>query len=152
MFSSLIRYKVKGNEAVILLMNGENVKFIFGRAVLHYVDVLRKLQSDKELEFSDDVFRVSIQDNIEKLEGILKGLESPDPEPSYILEQNRQLLCCSLQSYIDDLEKMKELIKSKLQTSEPSLPTINFQKVDDQIEMPKRIRTKSCFEKGLLNP
>lgn len=127
---------------------GENVKLIFKRALSHYVDVLQKLKSDKEIEFSNDIFQVDIQDNIGKLERMLKGLDSPDPEPLSTLESNRELLCRSLQNYINDLENMKETINSKLRSSEPSIPTINFKNVDEEIALAKRIQTSSCFEKG----
>ena len=39
----------------------ENVKMIFKRALFHYIKVLEKLRDDKELEFSNDIFRQDIQ-------------------------------------------------------------------------------------------
>ena len=105
----------------------ENVKSIFKRALAHYVRELKKLQEDKDLEFSNDIFNVSIQGKIDKIDDIIRGLDSPLIHDT--LEPNRELLCHVLQSYIEGLEKMKDLINSKLQSSDPSfrlshLPTL----------------------------
>ena len=124
----------------------ENVKSIFKRALAHYVRLLRKLQEDKDLEFSNDIFNVSIQEKIDKIDDIIKGLDSPFIQDT--MEQNRELLCHALRSYIEGLEKMKELINSKLQSSEPSLPAIKFANAENEIELAKRIQNDSCFEKG----
>ena len=124
----------------------ENVKSIFKRALAHYVRVLRKLQEDKDLEFSNDIFQVSIQGKIDKIDDIIKGLDSPLIQDT--LDQNRELLCNALQSYIEGLDKMKELINSKLQSSEPSLPAIKFANAENEIELAKRIQSDSCFEEG----
>jgi hypothetical protein len=124
----------------------ENVKFIFKRALVHYIRVLMKLQEDKDLEFSNDIFQVSIQGKIDKIDDIIKGLDSPLIHDT--LDQNRELLCHALQSYIEGLEKMKELINSKLQSSEPSLPAIKFANAENEIELAKRIQNDSCFEEG----
>jgi len=127
-------------------MSGENVKLIFKRALTHYVSVLENLKNDKEIEFSNDKFRDDIQLNINKLDDIIKRFDSYDALTN--VEQNRELLCSALQSYIEGLENMKEIIKSKLQTSEPSLPTIKFMKVDAELEIAKRIQIRSCIEQG----
>jgi hypothetical protein len=124
----------------------ENVKSIFKRALVHYVGVLMKLQADKDLEFSNDIFQVSIQGKIDKIDDIIKGLDSPLIDDT--LNQNRELLCHALQSYIEGLEKMKQLINSKLQSSEPSLPAIKFANAENEIELAKRIQNDSCFEEG----
>ena len=124
----------------------ENVKSIFKRALAHYVRVLRKLQEDKDLEFSNDIFNVSIQGNIDKIEDIIKGLDSPLFQDTS--DQNKELLCHALQSYIEGLENMKELINSRLQSSEPSIPEIKFANAENEIELAKRIQVSSCFEKG----
>ena len=124
----------------------ENVKSIFKRALAHNVRVLRKLQEDKELEFSNDIFNVSIQAKIDKIDDIIKGLDSPSSQNT--LDQNRELLCHALQSYIEGLEKMEKLINSKLQSSEPSLPAIKFANAENEMELAKRIQNDSCFEKG----
>jgi hypothetical protein len=125
----------------------ENVKFIFKRALLHYIRLLRKLQEDKELEFSNDTFHVSIQGKIEKTEDIIKALDSLHFEES--IDQNRELLCGVLQSYINGLDRMKELINSRLQASEPSLPPIDFANAQHEIELAKKIQQSSCFDHGL---
>jgi hypothetical protein len=127
-------------------MSGENVKLIFKRALTHYIKVLEKLKDDKEIEFSNDIFRDDIQLNINKLEDIIKGFDSYDALTN--VEKNRELLCSALQSYVEGLENMQKIIKSKLQTSEPSLPTIKFMKVDAELELAKRIQTSSCIEHG----
>jgi hypothetical protein len=124
----------------------ENVKSIFKRALVHYIGVLMKLQEDKDLEFSNDIFQVSIQGKIDKIDDIIKGLDSPLIQDT--LDQNRELLCNALQSYIEGLDKMKELINSKLQSSEPSLPAIKFANAENEIELAKRIQSDSCFEEG----
>lgn len=124
----------------------ENVKSIFKRALAHYVRVLRKLQENKDLEFSNDIFNVSIQGKIDKIEDIIKGLDSPLFQDTS--DQNKELLCHALQSYIEGLENMKELINSKLQSSEPSIPEIKFANAENEIELAKRIQVSSCFEKG----
>ncbi|HEX6378783.1 MAG TPA: hypothetical protein VFZ60_06870 [Nitrososphaeraceae archaeon] len=124
----------------------ENVKSIFKRALAHYVRVLRKLQEDKDLEFSNDIFNVSIQGKIDKIEDIIKGLDSPLFQDTS--DQNKELLCHALQSYIEGLENMKELINSRLQSSEPSIPEIKFANAENEIELAKRIQVSSCFEKG----
>jgi hypothetical protein len=126
----------------------EHVKLIFKRALDHYAKVLEKLEEDKELDFSNDIFSLDIQSNINKIKKISEGLNSPEPDPQETLNHNRKLLCCSLQSYIDDLKKMKQLIRSKLQSSESSLPTIEFTNVDEEIKLAERIQTTSCFEYG----
>jgi hypothetical protein len=126
----------------------EHVKMIFKRALDHYAKVLEKLEEDKELDFSNDIFSLDIQSNINKIKKISEGLNSPEPDPQETLNHNRKLLCCSLQSYIDDLKKMKQLIRSKLQSSESSLPTIEFTNVDEEIKLAERIQTTSCFEYG----
>lgn len=126
----------------------EHVKMIFKRALDHYAKVLEKLEEDKELDFSNDIFSLDIQNNINKIKKIADGLNSPEPDPQETLNHNRKLLCCSLQSYIDDLKKMKELIRSKLQSSESPLPTIEFTNVDEEIKLAERIQTTSCFEYG----
>ena len=46
------------------------------------------------------------------------------------------------------LENMKELINSKLQSSEPSLPEIKFANAENELELAKKIQTGSFFEKG----
>ena len=107
---------------------GENVVLIFKRALTHYIKVLEKLKDDEEIEFSNEIFRSSIQDNIDKLNEAIKGLDSTFVQDT--LDRNRELLCCPLQSYIDGLKKMKDLIISKLQSSEPSLPPIQLTKVE----------------------
>jgi hypothetical protein len=116
-------------------MSGENIKFIFKRALTHYISILENLKNDKEIEFSNDIFREDIQLNINKLNDIIKGFDTYDALMS--VEQNRELLCSALQSYIQGLENMKKLIESKLQTSEPSLPTIKFMKVEVELELAK---------------
>ena len=126
----------------------EHVKMIFKRALDHYAKVLEKLEEDKELDFSNDIFSLDIQNNINKIKKIADGLNSPEPDPQETLNHNRKLLCCSLQSYIDDLKKMKELIRFKLQSSESPLPTIEFTNVDEEIKLAERIQTTSCFEYG----
>jgi ABC-type Zn uptake system ZnuABC Zn-binding protein ZnuA len=126
----------------------EHVKMIFKRALDHYAKVLEKLEEDKELDFSNDIFSLDIQSNINKIKKIADGLNSPEPDPQETLNHNRKLLCCSLQSYIEDLKKMKEFIRSKLQSSESSLPTIEFTNVDEEIKLAERIQTTSCFEYG----
>jgi len=124
----------------------ENVKSIFKRALAHYVGALKKLQEDKDLEFSNDIFNVSIQGKIDKIDDIIKGLDSPLFQDT--LDQNRELLCHALQSYIEGLENMKELINSKLQSSESSLPEIKFANAENELELAKKIQTGSCLEKG----
>lgn len=124
----------------------EQVKMIFKRALSHYAKVLEKLQEDKELDFSNDIFLQDIQNNVNKINGMVDGVDAPDGQS--ILDKNRELLCCALQSYIDDLEKMKDLIKSKLQNSEPALPSLKFTNVDEEIALAKRIQTSSCIEHG----
>jgi hypothetical protein len=131
---------------VLIKLMSENVKSIFKMALLHYIRVLRKLQEDKDLEFSNDIFHVSIQGKIEKIDDIIKGLDSPSHQDTF--DQNREILCHALQSYIEGLEKMKELINSKLQSSEPSLPAIKFANAENEIALAKRIQNGSCFEKG----
>jgi len=126
----------------------EHVKMIFKRALDHYAKVLEKLEEDKELDFSNDIFSLDIQNNINKIKKIADGLNSPEPDPQETLNHNRKLLCCSLQSYIDDLKKMKELIRFKLQSSECSLPIVEFTNVDEEIKLAERIQTTSCFEYG----
>lgn len=124
----------------------EQVKMIFKRALSHYAKVLEKLQEDKELDFSNDIFLQDIQNNVNKINGMVDDVDAPDGQS--ILDKNRELLCCALQSYIDDLEKMKDLIKSKLQNSEPALPSFKFTNVDEEIALAKRIQTSSCIEHG----
>ena len=97
-------------------MSGENIKFIFKRALTHSISILENLKNDKEIEFSNDIFREDIQLNINKLNDIIKGFDTYDALMS--VEQNRELLYSALQSYIQGLENMKKLIESKLQTSE----------------------------------
>jgi hypothetical protein len=126
----------------------EHVKMIFKRALDHYAKVLEKLEEDKESDFSNDIFSLDIQSNINKIKKIADSLNSPEPDPPETLNHNRKLLCCLLQSYIDDLKKMKELIRSKLQSSESSLPTMEFTNVDEEIKLAERIQTTSCFEYG----
>lgn len=125
----------------------EQVKMIFKRALSHYAQVLEKLQEDKELDFSNDIFLQDIQNNVNKINGIVDGVDAPDDGQS-ILDKNRELLCCALQNYIDDLGKMKDLIKSKLQNSVPALPSFTFTTVDEEIALAKRIQTSSCIEHG----
>lgn len=127
-------------------MSGENVKLIFKRALTHYVSVLQNLKNYKEIEFSNDIFRDDIQLNINKLDDIIKDFDTYDALTS--IESNRELLCSALQSYIEGLENMKKVIEAKLQTSEPALPTIKFMKVDAELEIAKRIQTRSCIEHG----
>jgi len=119
---------------------------IFKRALSHYAKVLEKLQEDKELDFSNDIFLQDIQNNVNKINGMVDGVDAPDGQS--ILDKNRELLCCALQSYIYDLDKMKDLIKSKLQNSEPALPSFTFTNVDEEIALAKRIQTSSCIEHG----
>ena len=126
----------------------EHVKMIFKRALDHYAKVLERLEEDKELDFSNDIFSLDIQNNINKIKKIADGLNSPEPDPQETLNHNRKLLCCSLQSYIDDMKKMKELIRFKLQSSESPLPTIEFTNVDEEIKLAERIQATSCFEYG----
>jgi hypothetical protein len=48
---------------------------------------------------------------------------------------------------------MKELINSRLQASEPSLPPIDFANAQHEIELAKKIQQSSCFDHGLsANP
>lgn len=126
----------------------ENVKFIFKRALLHYILILRKLQEDRELEFSNDIFHVSIQGKIDKIEDMIKSLDSDLFNDT--IDQNRELLCNVLQNYIDKLEKMKELINIKLQNSEPSLPAIKFTNAEHEIELARRIQQNSCLDHGYI--
>ena len=125
----------------------ENVKLIFKRALVHYISILKKFQSDQELEFSNDIFQVSVQGKIEKAEEIIRGLDS-NPILQSTLDPNRELLCGVLQSYIDGLEKMKELTSSKLRNLAPSIPTIDFSVAQDELELAKRIQVSSCFDHG----
>lgn len=116
----------------------ENVKFIFKRALLHYIRALRKLQEDNELEFSNDIFHVTIQGKIAKIEGIVADLDSDLFDDT--ISQNRELLCGALRSYIGGLETMNGLINAKLQNLEPSLPTIKFTSAEHEIELAKKFR------------
>ena len=93
-------------------MSGENIKFIFKRALPHYVSVLENLKNDKEIESSNDIFREDIQLNINKLNDIIKGFDTYDALMS--VEQNRNYFVL----HYKGLENMKKLIESKLQTSE----------------------------------
>ena len=126
----------------------ENVKLIFKRALLHYIGILKKLQSNHELEFSNDIFHVSIQGKIDKAEDLIKGLDSDVIQVQDTLDRNRELLCGVLDTYINGLEKMKELINSKLLDLDPSIPTIDFSVAQDELELAKRIQGSSCFEHG----
>jgi hypothetical protein len=123
-----------------------NVIFIFKRALCHYIQVLEKLKDDQEIQFSNDIFRQDIQSTIKKIDEMINGLDSTDPIVS--VERNRELMCSSLHSYISDLEKMKGIITSKLQNSDTSLPAIEFNNVNQELEIAKRIQTKSCIEHG----
>lgn len=124
----------------------ENVKMIFKRALNHYIKVLEKLRVDKGLEFSNDIFREDIQNNINTIDEMMKGLDSIDAMAS--IDKNRKLMCCSLENYISDLEKIKNKFTSKLQDTDASLPTIGFTKVNDELELARRIQTTSCIDHG----
>jgi len=93
-------------------MSGENIKFIFKRALTHSISILENLKNDKEIEFSNDIFREDIQLNINKLNDIIKGFDTYDALMS--VEQNRNYFVLNYKG----LENMKKLIESKLQTSE----------------------------------
>ena len=127
-------------------MSGENIKFIFKRALTHSISILENLKNDKEIEFSNDIFREDIQLNINKLNDIIKGFDTYDALMS--VEQNRNYFVL----HYKGLENMKKLIESKLQTSEPSLPTIKFMKVEVELELAKRIQTSSCIEQDRPTP
>ena len=62
----------------------EQVKMIFKRALIHYAKVLEKLQEDKELDFSNDLFLQDIQNNVNKINGIVDGVDSPDDGQSIL--------------------------------------------------------------------
>lgn len=125
----------------------ENVKMIFKRALLHYIKVLEKLRDDKELEFSNDIFRQDIQNNINNIEDMIKGLDSQDAMS--VLDKKRKLMCCSLQSYISDLEKVKGLMTTRLQNADTSLPTIEFTNVDEELRLARKIQTGTCVQHRL---
>jgi hypothetical protein len=119
---------------------------IFRRALYHYVKVLEKLRDDKELDFSNDIFRQDIQTNIARIEEMIKSLDGVDAMDT--LDRNRKLMCCSLDSYISDLEKLKSNIFAKLHIGDASLPSIDFERVNQELEIAKRIQTRSCIELG----
>lgn len=124
----------------------ENVKTIFKRALYHYIKVLEKLRDDKELDFSNDIFRQDIQTNISKIEEMIKSLDAVDAMDT--VDRNRKLMCCSLDSYISDLEKVKNIIATKLQIGDTPLPSIDFERVNQELEIAKRIQTRSCRDLG----
>jgi hypothetical protein len=59
------------------------------------------------------------------------------------LDENRKFLCDCLRGYISYLEIAKNTIETKLQET-LSLPVIDLTKVDDELELSKRILKKSC--------
>lgn len=77
---------------------------------------------------------------------MIKSLDAV--EAMDILDRNRKLMCWSLESYMSDLEKVKSIISTKLQIGDTSLPFIDFEKVNQELEIAKRIQTRSRIELG----
>jgi hypothetical protein len=120
---------------------GKNVKVIFRNALHHYNMMLEKLKNEKELDFSNPRIQEAIQENIDKNTKMIKKLGSN--EWFITLDENRKFLCDCLRGYISYLEIAKNTIETKLQET-LSLPVIDLTKVDDELELSKRILKKSC--------
>ncbi|HEX2305341.1 MAG TPA: hypothetical protein VHH33_03545 [Nitrososphaeraceae archaeon] len=120
---------------------GKNVKVIFRNALHHYNMMLEKLKNEKELDFSNPRIQEAIQENIDKNTKMIKKLGSN--EWFITLDENRKFLCDCLRGYISYLEIAKNIIETKLQET-LSLPVIDLTKVDDELELSKRILKKSC--------
>ena len=122
------------------LETGQNVKLIFRNALHHYNRNLEKLKNEKELDFSDPGIQEAIQDSINKNTKMIKKLGSN--EWFITLDENRRFLCDCLRGYISYLEIAKRAMATKLHTL--SLPVIDLTKVDDELELSKRILKKTC--------
>jgi hypothetical protein len=120
---------------------GKNVKVIFRNALHHYNMMLEKLKNEKELDFNNPRIQEAIQENIDKNTKMIKKLGSN--EWFITLDENRKFLCDCLRGYISYLEIAKNTIETKLQET-LSLPVIDLTKVDDELELSKRILKKSC--------
>ena len=119
----------------------KNVKVIFRNALHHYNMMLEKLKNEKELDLSNPRIQEAIQENIDKNTKMIKKLGSN--EWFITLDENREFLCDCLRGYISCLEIAKNTIATKLQET-LSLPVIDLTKVDDELELSKRILKKSC--------
>jgi hypothetical protein len=120
---------------------GQNVKLIFSNALHHYNRILEKLKNEKELDFNDPGIQEAIQNSMDKNTKMIKKLGSN--EWFITLDENRKFLCDCLRGYISYLEIAKSAIVAKLQ-ERLSLPVIDLTKVDDELELSKRILKNSC--------
>ena len=123
------------------LETGQDVKLIFRNALHHYNKILEKLKNDKELDLDDPVIQEAIQNSIDKNTKMIKKLGSN--EWFITLDENRNFLCDCLRGYISYLEIAKTVIATKLQ-EKLSLPVIDLTKVDDELELSKRMLKNSC--------
>ena len=121
--------------------SGDNVKIIFKNALHHYNKILHQINDEKEFGHGDPIFEGDILNNIEKNSEIIKKLDSTYWAET--LNQNRKFLCDCLQGYILHLEKTKSEVTSRFQNTY-SLPLIDLNKIDNEIELAKRILVKSC--------
>ena len=125
---------------------GENVKFIFKNALLHYNQALEELKNDKEPEFSNAITQEVIEENVTKINQIITDLDSTDWQ--YTIERHRELLCGCLRGYISNLEVSRSSIITKLQGN-LSLPVIDLSRIDNELELAKVILKKSCEDQEL---
>ena len=120
---------------------GEHAKLVFKNALHHYNKILQQIKDEKEFELSDGIFEGDVRNNISKNSEIINKLGSTGGLDT--LDQNRKFLCDCLRGYISHLEKTKNEISSKFQNTY-SLPVMDFNKVDNEIELAKRILVNSC--------
>jgi hypothetical protein len=119
---------------------GENVKLVFKNALHHYNRILQQLKDEKEFELSDPIFEGDVLNNISKNSEIINKLDSTGGLDA--VDHNRKFLCDCLRGYILYLEKIKDEISSKFQNTY-SLPIMDLNKVDNELELANRILVNS---------
>jgi hypothetical protein len=120
---------------------GDDLKLVFKNALHHYNKILHQLNDEKEFGYGDPIFEGDILNNIEKNSEIIKKLDSTYWTET--LNQNRKFLCECLQGYILHLEKTKSELTSRFQNTY-SLPVMDLDKIDNEIELGKKILENSC--------
>lgn len=128
---------------------GDNVKLVFKNALQHYNRILQQLKDEKEFRIRDGIIDDDILNNMNKNSQIINKLESTDWQET--LNRNRKFLCDCLRGYILHLEKTKSEISSKFQNTY-SLPVMDLNNIDIEIELARKISVTSCKDKSDESP
>ena len=97
------------------------------RALRHYANRLKNLAEDEEIKVGNDILKDDLLMDAKETEQLRENLKNPEVSHQSF-EQNKEIVCCALICYINDLQNSKNIVRNKLAGANPS-----FQEVDKEI-------------------